>query len=285
MQLSNHSVGRRITPWLLMAPALAAWAVFTLWPMIMVVVYSTLKTNFLVTSAVGFQNYIDAVNTKAFRQSCINSAVYSAIMMIGNVGGALIVALTIYKSRKIWQSTVRFMLYIPALTAGIVVAPAWKWMYHYDGVFNWAIGLLGMEKVMWFSRGITAIPAVALPVLFAGLGGTVILILSAVLSVPTELYDAATIDGASPWQIKMKIVVPYIRPILSIALLMSMIGGPQIYEYIYALAPYDHAATATFRIFNDAFEMGRYGKASAESIILVVVMLAAIFVKQRMEKE
>ena len=264
----------------LLAPALIFAIVFSAWPIVTLIQYSLLKTNFITTEFVGLRNYATALGNPAFMRSWLNSVGYMVIMVIGQTGLALAVSLMVFDLRKRWQDATRIILYVPALAAGIIIAQAWRWIFHSEGPINW---LLGKHAIVWFAQSVTAIPAIAMIVITAGLGGTVIILLSGILGIGTSLYDAAKMDGASWFRIKRSIIVPLLRPMLALVTLVTMIASLQIFETIYALAPYEYTATVTFHIYREAFQMGRFGLASAQAVILLVVTAGLTIAKRRIE--
>lgn len=269
--------------WILLLPAIVFAAGFSVWPIVTLIQYSLLKTNFITTEFVGAANYIRAFSDPAFLKSWLNSFGYMAFMVIGQTSIALAAALMTFTLSKRWHDAVRIVFYIPALAAGIIIAQAWRWIFHTEGPANWLLGLAGLERVAFFAQSATAIPAISLIVITAGLGGTTIILLAGILGINTELYDAARMDGATSARIKRSIIIPILRPMLALVSLLSMLAALQIFETIYALAPYDYTATVTFHIYREAFQFGRFGLASAQAVILLVVTAGLTILKRRIE--
>ena len=265
--------------WLLLLPALLFAIVFSAWPIVTLIQYSMLKTNFITTEFVGLGNYTAALSHPAFLRSWLNSGGYMAIMVIGQTALALAVSLMVFDLKKRWHDATRIIFYVPSLAAGIIIAQAWRWIFHSDGPINWLLG----SRIAWFAQAGTAIPAISLIVITAGLGGATIILLAGILGINTELYDAAMIDGATWSRIKRSIIIPELRGMIGLVSLLAMIGSLQIFETIYALAPYDFTATVTFHIYREAFQFGRFGLASAQAVILLVVTAGLTILKRRIE--
>ena len=270
--------------YLLILPALILSALFFIWPIAAMIKYSMLKTNFITTSFVGLDNYARAFRDPAFLRSWLNSFFYMVFMVVGQVGGGLAVALSTMNLSKRWHDTVRITFYVPTLSAGIIIAQVWRWVFHSRGPLNWIVKLLGGESVAWFSQGVTAIPSISLVVVASGLGGAVIYFLAAILSIDRDLFAAAQMDGASWFQIKTRVVAPILRPIVATLALVAAIASFQVFETIYALAPYTHTATVTYHVYREAFVMGRYGLGSAQAFILLVATMGLALVKRRVER-
>ena len=266
--------------WALLAPAVVLCVLFTLWPLVEVVRLSLQTTDFITTRFVGLQNYARIFRDPAFLRSIANSGWYILFTTVLRVGGALLIVLQVVDLPKRWHDGARFAFFIPGLCAGIIIAALWRWVFHWNGPVNSLLGI----KVAWFGSGLTAIPVISLILVAATLGGVVIILLASALSIDPALYDAARIDGASPRQIKRLITVPIIMPMVWLMILLSMIAGPQIFEYIWALAPATHSATMTFQIFTTAFQAGNHGRAAAQAIVLLGLMLGMAWGKGRLAR-
>ncbi len=267
--------------YLLLAPAVVLCAVFTLWPMAEVVIMSLQKTHFMGDTWVGFANYVNLLTDYSFKRAMLNSVWYIALFVPLQVGGALFIVMLACRLPKRWHDITRFVFYIPCMAAGIVIASIWSWIWHLEGPVNWLLG----TRFNFFTQSVTAIPAISITTASASIGGYVIMMLASVLSVDKDIYDAALIDGANNRQIKLRIILPLIMPMVWICVLLSAINAPQVIEYVMALAPYEHAATVSFDIYREAFILGRYGPASSKAVVLLIWMLLMAWGKTRLTRE
>jgi ABC-type sugar transport system permease subunit len=268
---------------LLLLPGLIFYLIFTAWPLIEVVRLSLYKTNFITTRFVWLDNYIASFKDAEFIQSIINSLGY-AMFMVGGIFISLFIALYLYRLSKRWQDTSRIVLYLPSLAAGVIISMSWKWIFHSSGIANWLISLIGIPPINWFGSTLTAIPVLSGIVAFSGIGSTVIILLAVVQSVPKDYIDAARIDGASWGQIKRKIIIPIIAPTLYMLIIGAVLAALAIFEIIYMLAPYPYSATITFSIFLQGFQYSKYGAASAQSVILLLVAVLLYKLRKRWER-
>ena len=267
--------------YVLLAPVLLFSSVFVFWPLGELFILSTLRTNFITSQFVGFDNFVRIATDTVFLRSVVNSLVYMVLLVLLTVGGALCIALLVMKEPKRWHDVTRILVYLPMLTAGIIIAQVWRWVFHVDGPINWLLG----TSIYWFGQGVTAIPAISIIVALSGIGGTTIVFLSAILGIDSALYDSAMIDGASWRQIKTRIVVPLIAPTVAVMSLIAAIAAPQIFENVYALAPFEYAATMGWRIYVEAFQMGRHGTAAAMSVVLLFMLLGLSWLKVRLQRD
>jgi multiple sugar transport system permease protein len=253
--------------------------------MIELVNMSLTKTDFITTEFVGLDNYLAIFEDQAFITSGINSIFYTILMIIGEVGGAVFLALVTCRLSKKWQDFSRIIFYLPVLSAGLIISQSWKWLFNFNGLIIWLLGFLGINPISWFSQPETAIPAISIIISFSSIGGYLIILLSSILTISKDIFDAAQLDGASWLQIKMKIIFPIICPSIGLCILLTVIAAPQVFETILAMAPYDYTATMTYEIFFEAFTMSRHGSAAAMSIILTIIVAGLSLLKNRLSHE
>lgn len=260
------------------SPALLFFSMFTLWPIAEVIRMSFLKINFISSSYVGLENYITIFKDKAFLLSISNSFLYAILTVIG-VGISLFFAFFLYHMSRKWQDFARILLYLPVLSAGIIISAAWGWIFHQKGVINWLL----QKDISWFGQASTAIPAIAIMVIHSGFGLNTIVFLANLQGIGKEYIEAAVIDGASWGQIQRHIMIPMIAPILYMVIISTIIGAFMIFEYIMMTAPYPYTATMAYSIFQKGFEFSRYGIASAQAVVLLIIAVILFTVKKQVK--
>lgn len=266
---------------LLLLPAVALFSLFTAWPLVEVVRMSLYKTNFISSVFVGLDNYVQALSSREFTQAMWNTIWYIIILVPAQTVTALFASFFVYDMKKGWLDAARIVFYVPVLSAGMIIAQSWKWVFHANGPVNWILQTMGAQKIMWFAQGETAIPVISLIVVFSSFGANVLIFLSAIVSIEKSLLDAARVDGASSFQLKTRILLPLLKPTIGMVMLLSAIGAMQVFENIYALVPQSYAATMTFFIYQQSFEFSKWGYASAEAVILLMVTLGLSMFKGR----
>ncbi len=271
--------------YLLLAPTLVFFLLFTLWPIIKVIEMSFYQTNFIVTRFVGLQNYVDLFNNEAFIQSIKNSLLYITILPLLNVIVSVSITFLIADLSKKWQDISKILIYIPVLGGGIILAQVWRWVFAIDGLMNWILSLFHIAPVYWFGNSVTSIVVICVIVVIASFGGYIIMLLAALTSIDKSIYEAAKIDGASDFQIKIKIILPLIKSTIALIYLLSMIASLQIFEYIYALVPQQYAATITYNIYVTGFKNSKWGLASAQAVILMVITFILSYFQRKIGNE
>jgi multiple sugar transport system permease protein len=271
--------------YILILPAFLFFALFTAWPLFEVFRLSVYKTNFITSTFIGLDNYIVSFQSEAFIKSITNSLFYAAILVPGQVILGLGMALYIFKMSKKWQDVSRIMFYLPMLSAGIIIAQCWKWIFHINGPINWLIGLCGFKALNWFGQFYTSIPVIAFIVLISSFGGNVIIFLAAIQAINKDYFEAAMIDGAGWRLIKSKIIYPLIAPTIGLIALLSGLNSLMIFETIYALNPQEYTATMAFSVYSQGFMFSKYGMASAQAVILLFVSVVIMLIKKRLERD
>ena len=266
-------------------PTLIFFLLFTLWPIIKVIEMSLYQTNFIVTKFIGLQNYIDLMHNEPFLQSLKNSVLYLTVMPLLTVIVSVSVTFLIADLSKKWQDTSRILVYIPVLGGGIILAQVWRWVFAVNGLMNWILSLFNIAPVHWFGDGYISITIICIIVVTTTFGGYVIILLASLTSIDKSIYEAARMDGASNFQIKMKIVLPLIKSTIALVYLLSMIASLQVFEYIYALVPQQYAATITYNIYVTGFKNSKWGLASAQAVILMIITFILSYLQRRISNE
>ncbi|MGO1341140.1 MAG: carbohydrate ABC transporter permease, partial [Cellulosimicrobium funkei] len=156
----------------------------------------------------------------------------------------------------------------------------WKFFYNGSptGVFNTILGWVGLGPYPWLQDASTAMPSLVLAATWAGAGGTIIIYLAALTSVPPELYDASEVDGAGLWRKIWHVTLPALRGVLFITLILQVIGTAQVFLEPYLFTgggPNNATLTILLLIYRYAFQNslgGDYGAATALSIMLAAVL-------------
>lgn len=274
--------------YLLVLPAVVLFTAFPFVATYLVGHLSLFDTNYVVARFVKLDNYVKLLTDPTFWQSMCNAFIYCLMIIPATVVFSLVLSILISDYRPKVQNTFRIIFYIPSFAAGIIIANVWKWIYNYEyGLANWLVGLLGVKPVMWLATQGYAMTAVSIMIIFATAGAYLMMYSASIMSIPHEVLEQARIDGASWLQTKLRIVVPMIFPTVLLSVVLMMIGTMQMWECIYQLTyggPAGGTASPVFDIYLTAFTYGKYGYASAKSLVLLVVILAMALIKRQIEK-
>lgn len=178
----------------------------------------------------------------------------------------------------------RTVFYMPAVVSGVVVAIVWLWMFNPEfGVFNNLLAKIGIEGPKWVYDEHWALPSLVLMSLW-NVGGSIVIYLAALQNVPTELYEAAHIDGAGWWASFFAVTLPGISPVLLFTILTGIIGALQIFTPAFIMTnggPNFATTFYAFYIYNNAFKFHKMGMASAQAWILFIIVFLITLIAVR----
>lgn len=232
---------------------------------------------------VGVDNYVrmftgDTVFWIAFR----NTLGYVVICLVLQLGGALIVASLLTLLRR-GREVVKTLYILPAVISTVAIAFLFQRIYSLDpeGLINQALQFVGLGDLQqaWLSDVSTVLVAVSVPEGWRFTGLYMLIIYAALLAVPTELEEAAKLDGASWWQTFWRIRFPYIRPVWITTTIIATTNALRGFDIPYLLTnggPGQSSELLTTYMYKTAFTSTNYGYASAISVFVVVECLAAV---------
>ncbi|WP_322906254.1 sugar ABC transporter permease [Paenibacillus campi] len=275
--------------WAFMAPGLLIVAVFVLWPILYGIPLSL--TDYSVigeTHYVGFKNYVTAVHDRSFLISLWNSLVYVLIVPCIQIISILMAILV--NTRLPLIKAFRAAYYVPVVTSMVAVALMWSWLFSSNGVVNYVLMQLGIihEQIGWLSTSSTALYALMFITLWKGLGYYMVLYLAGLQSIPSELYEAAMIDGASRWQTVLRITIPLLRPHILFCTLISLMGAIRVFDEMFVLTkggPGNATLTSSLYIYQKGLEQFNFGYASALGLIVSVIVGALSIVVFRLNRK
>lgn len=272
----------------MLLPAFAFFLLTFAVPMAIVGRLSFYETNFAGNTWVGVLNYVNAVRDSYFVKSFGNALILVALICPLSIVASYTIASFLSGFNSKVQAAGRFIIYIPGLASGIVMALLWKWLLHKAGLVNQFTALVGIPAVPWLTEVWPSRFSLAMIALMSGLGGNVIMFSAAMQQMSKELRDAAMIDGCSERMYKRHIVRPLMTPTVLLLLLLSIVGMMQMWETVYILwdngGPEGGISSPVYEIFLTAFEFGKKGYAAAKGIILMAVIAVILVVKQRVER-
>ena len=276
---------RNLTAYAFLAPGFIAFAVFLLLPVAWVVRQSFLQGGVLGASRwVGLENWREAAGDPALREALRNTLLYTAMVVPATIGLGLLLAVLLRGVRR-GGATLRTILYLPSLAPIVLAALVWVFMVQPDfGLLNLVNRALGVEPLNLLGDERLALPTIAGLDIWRGFGFWGILLLAALLGVPPELYQAASLDGASPLRRFWHVTLPSIRPVVAVAALLVTVTSMQVFDSVYVLTnggPGGATRTAVFYIYTSIFETGNPGYGAVLSLVLlaVVVLLTAVMAR------
>lgn len=259
-----------------MTPGLILVAVFVFWPIIYGIPLSF--TDYSVISEthyVGFDNFVTAFHDSNFLTSLWNSLLYVIIVPVIQI---LSILMAILVNGKIPGVKIfRTAYYIPVVTSMVAVALIWSWLLSNNGVVNFILLKLGLihDQVAWLSTSSTALFVLMFITMWKGLGYYMMLYLAGLQGIPSDLYEAARVDGASRWHVIWSITIPLLRPHILFCSLISLMAAIRVFDEVYILTkggPGTSTLTSSVYIFQKGLEQFNFGYASALGLIVSVLI-------------
>jgi multiple sugar transport system permease protein len=279
---------RRRAAALMLAPALIH---LTIWIGIPTVATFVLAfTNYDVLAGTiswaGLGNFREIFSDPTWNLSIWHTVVYTFFTVPVAMAIAVVIAVLLNNDLR-GRAWYRAAFFLPHITATVAIALVWMWMFEPNiGLFNAVLDLVGVRGPAWLSDPAWAMPAVILVSIWKGIGLKMLIYLAALQSIPTELYEAADVDGASKWRKFFAITLPLLRPATFFVFIVSLIDSFQVFEQVYVLTPDGGPANATtvmtFEIYKSAFGEFRISIACAQSLVLFVFLLVLTLISRRL---
>ncbi|MEV1021167.1 sugar ABC transporter permease [Streptomyces sp. NPDC050264] len=276
---------RRRAGLLMVAPALLHAALWIGLPVIAAVYLAF--TSYDVLSAprfVGLDNFRDMLGDEVFRKSIVNTVIYTFFTVPFGMALGLLLALALHTGLRA-RGVFRTAIFLPQVTATVAIALVWLWIYNpRNGLFNTLLGLIGIEGPAWLASTSWAMPSVILVGIWQGIGMKMLIYLAALQNLPRDLYEAASVDGASRVRQFFSITLPLLKPATFFVLITSLIGAFQSFDQIYILTdggPAGSTTMMTYEIYKSAFREFRVGYACAQSLVLFVLLMGFTLVNRR----
>jgi multiple sugar transport system permease protein len=269
----NRSTIAFLSPWLI------SFGIFWVFPLVFSLVLSLLRFNPLrpdLVQFVGLSNFSRALGDPLFWTSLKNTFIFVG----GTVPVTTVIAffLAVAINQRIpCRALYRSGFFIPSVISVVVISIIFKQLYAPSGLINKVVELAGGEGRSWLGDPRTSLAAIMLMSIWASFGYYTILFLAGLQAIPSELYEAARIDGGGFWNTLRFITVPMIRPITLFVIVINTIRSFQIFIEIFVMTrggPLNSTLTSVFYLYDRAFYRFEMGYASAIAYLLFIVIMA-----------
>ncbi len=270
--------------WMFVAPALAVIGIFFFVPVL--AGFALSFTDFDIYALadldnlrfVGFANYIELLQTPLFWKALGNTLYFVGVgvplSIVASLGAALLLNSKLAKFKPFF----RVALFAPVVTTLVAVAIVWRYLLHTrSGLINYALESVGVAPVDWLGDPNWAMPAIILFAVWKNFGYNMIIFLAGLQSIPEELYEAARIDGASPWQQLRYVTLPALAPVVLLVSVLTMAGYFQLFAEPYVMTqggPLQSTVSVLYFMYEEGFKWWNLGFASAIAFLLFVLMFA-----------
>jgi multiple sugar transport system permease protein len=275
---------REWTAYLFQAPGLILFAVFTVYAVGTAAYLSFTNYDPLANAGdfVGLANYRAVLHDETWWAAMGHTLYFTLGFMLPSMVIGLFLA-SLLNSKIRGLSLFRTAFYLPAITPLVIATLLWKWLYNGDyGLLNYYLTQLHLvdQPVQFLSNSKLAMPAVIVMQIWLSIGFNMVVYLAGLQAIPQELYEAAEVDGATPWQRLRRITFPLLLPTTVFLAVFQTILGMQTFDQIFVMTsggppgPGGATTTVTYYIWLNAFQYLKMGKASALAWTLFVVVFA-----------
>lgn len=270
-------------------PAFFVFVVIVLLPIFFSLYYSLLDWDgFNKGIFIGLKNYKDLFvhNTDGFILSVKNSLILAALSVFIQLPISLFLALVLSRGIK-GEKFYRTVYFIPVIISTVVIGQLWSKIYNPNyGLLNYLLTKIGLQSWtnQWLGNPNTALGAVFVPILWQYIGYHMLLMYASAKSIPVDLFEAATIDGATETQIARHITIPLMKPILKVCVVFAVTGSFKTFDLIYVMTnggPLHATEVPSTLMYNMIFFRYKYGYGSAMAIFIIIESLVATLLIQK----
>lgn len=281
----NMEQKRNLTGWAFLLPAALLIFVFCFYPMVQALILSFQKGTGSAVQPAGFANYARILKDATFQQCLFNTIFYFVIQVPIMLILALILAQLLNSPGIKGKGIYRTMIFLPCATSLVSYSMIFKSLFANDGLVNRVLSTVGIPTVDWFQNAWAARWVIVIALVWRWTGYNMVFYLAGLQNIDYSIYEAARIDGASPFQQFVHLTIPLLKPTILLTAIMSTSGTLQLFDEsvnLTAGGPGKATMTLTHYIYNISFvETPKFNYAAALSvfILVVVAVLSAIQMK------
>ncbi|MBQ1208434.1 MAG: sugar ABC transporter permease [Lachnospiraceae bacterium] len=278
-----------IAGWVFLSPALFVFVTLIFFPVIASILLSFTKWNFLSgfdgIKWVGFDNFVKLFKRdRDFKTALRNTIIYAVTTVPVSIVFALIAAYML-NTKVYLKKFLRMCFFIPYISSMVALYAVCKFLFGLKGPINQIVQMFGGEAMKWLtSSSLCRIPIISV-VVYAGIGFSLIVYMAALQNVPSELYEAAKIDGANELSAFFKITLPLISPTTFYLLVVRMIAAFKIFTSANILKYGSNSSGLVNIVYDEAFGNYAFGYASSVAWVLVGLILAVTLVQMWGQKK
>jgi multiple sugar transport system permease protein len=271
-------------------PILALFLVLRLIPIVQTFIYSGFNSNVAnpLQTFIGLENFRRLPLDATFRTALQNTFLFAIGTVVLSVLGGLALALMVNMR---WRLTPLFetIYFLPVITPMVPAAIIWKWIYDSNyGLLNYVISWFGFKQVGWLIYPNIALWAIVIVQVWKVLGYNMVIFLVGLRNIPSVYYEAAAIDGADGIGVLRHITMPLLKPILLFIIVVTTINAFNVFTAVYVMTQGIQGTSGAsirvlvFDIWENAFRFWRTGYASAEAVVLFMIVMLLTLVQFRM---
>ncbi|MBK7454282.1 MAG: sugar ABC transporter permease [Anaerolineales bacterium] len=275
---------------LFLAPALIFYTAIVMFPIVQTFFYSLFEWNGIGDKTfTGVDNFQKIINDGVFRKALLNNLIYIVeVMSIQIIVGLTVAILVTYLKKH--RDIIKTLYYLPAVLSVIAVAQLFRGIYSYEpmGLLNIIIGWFGFEPIAWLSEYSTALGSVAFIEGWQFIGIYMLIFYSALVSIPESIIEAAQLDGAGTMSLLFQIKLPYIKNVIGLTLILSLVGALRGFAIPLILTrggPGNQTEILATYLYKKAFGSIMLGYGSAVAVVIIIIAVFGVSIIKRLTKE
>jgi raffinose/stachyose/melibiose transport system permease protein len=265
-------------PYWFLLPAFAVFFVFFLLPTFGSFYYSFTRWTLFDSQWIGLDNFKQFFQEPALTKGLTNTLIYAVVTSGTKVVLGMLLAVLLTSS-VIGRAFMRSAVFFPVLVSTIGVGLTFTVLMEPDqGLINDALGLVGIQGPRWLVDPKYALLSVAMVDVWKGVGLATVIYIAGIVSIPREFYDAAKVDGASPWGLFRYITLPLAWPATMTVIILSLIGGLRSFDLIWAMTRGGPGFTSDViaSVIYKQYQAGFYGLSTAGNVVLFLLVTALV---------
>lgn len=282
----KRALKRDYAGYIYILPATLFVLIFAILPIGMSTYYSFTKFNVIQAPTwLGLENYFSLIEDPYMQAAIVNTLIYTAIVVpLTTIFSMMIAALITSRKRTVFIDFVKSSMFIPVISSMILVGTLWRIMYNPQmGLINQMLNFVGIDSVNWLGKSASALPCVCVVGIWKNVGYFMVIYIAAILEIPQDLYEAASIDGASAWKQFRYITFPMLRSITFLVVILCTIWSFQVFDLVYTMTgggPGKSTVTLVYIIYNSAFRDYKMGYACAMAMFLFAIIIVISVLQQ-----
>lgn len=271
--------------YLFLLPSLALFLLFMYVPIAKGLVLSFQKWSIDGAEWIGLSNYFASFQDPVFQKSLAVTFLFTAGNVLLGIGLTIAISLMIDPLSNKLQSFFKAAMYLPSVAPIVIVTIIWTWLYDPTfGLLNYLLGLLGLEGVLWLANPDMALISLIIMSVVTGLGPGIVILVASLGGIPKDYYEAGKIDGTNLWHETWHIKLPLAKPALLYLFVVNTVGSFQVFAPVYLMTsggPNGATTTLGYLIYETGFKKFNFGLASAQAVILLVIVMAIAIIQFR----
>jgi raffinose/stachyose/melibiose transport system permease protein len=271
-------------PYWFYLPAAVIYGLLFIIPTITAFYFSLTRWTIFDSQFIGLDNYVTFFSEPALVSGLTHTLIYAVVTSAAKVVLGMLLALLL-TSRIVGRGFLRSVVFFPVLVSTIGVGLTFTVLMNPDqGLINDSLAVVGIDGPAWLTDPSYALLSVALVDVWKGVGLATVIYIAGIVSIPSEYFEAAKVDGAGAWDNFRRIILPLARPATVTVILLSLIGGLRSFDLIWAMTRGGPGFTSDViaSVIYKQYQAGFYGLSTAGNVVLFLVVTAIVFPLSRL---